>query len=136
MRKSYKELSYIPQSIGLMVGVGDGLIAQKITTPHARSYYRAGVAGLGFVGERSLGWNSDISMAMMTAAATMAAQAIPRIVAGGGNALPYAAPAAYPGVLRTDIPETQKPTRAGWATANLNPMASGKRATQSATIAG
>lgn len=151
MRKSLTQLDYIPATIGLMVGVGDGIIATKVTQAHARTYYRGAVAAAGFVADHMNKLHPDISIGMMTASATLIAQGLMAKVEGKATtAAPYAAPAqlggtlldipvkqtpTQAGYLRHDIPGRQTPTNAGYL-GNKNFLASGKPATQHSTLAG
>lgn len=115
MRKSLTQLDYIPASVGLLVGVGDGIIATKITTAHARTYYRGAVAAAGFVADHMNKLHPDISIGMMTASATLIAQGLMAKVEGAATtaAPQFAAPAQLGGRLK-DIPAEQTPTQAGY----------------------
>ena len=152
MRKSLGELDYIPEAIGLLVGIGDGVVYNKLTQKHRNTYFRAGVAGLGLLGEKSMHWHPDVTIGMMTAAATLASTSIvrkaggtastsfPQVVAPaqlGGRLrdIPAEQTATQAGYLRADIPGRQQPTNAGYLGNKYN-LASGKPATESATLAG
>lgn len=77
MSKSLSQIALLPEGVGLGVGLVDGIIADKTTSPHLRTYWRAAVGAAGFIGDRWGNWQPDIAIGMMTAAATLAAQSIP-----------------------------------------------------------
>jgi len=101
MKKSFGQIDYIPEAIGLVAGIGDGMIGLNTTTPHLRTYYRATLAALGVIGDRAAHWSPDVSIGLMVCAATGAASAIPVAIhdktsSGEGGLFPYAAASVAP----------------------------------------
>ena len=76
MSKSFSEIDLVPGTVGLAVGVADGMVSKHISTKHRNTYFRAAVAAAGVVGQR-VGWSEDINIGLMCAAAALAAQSLP-----------------------------------------------------------
>jgi len=117
MKKSFGQIDYIPEAIGLVAGIGDGIISQQTTTPHLRTYYRATLGALGLIGDKAAHWSPDVSIGLMVCAATGLASSIPaaihdKTISGEGGLFPYAARPAPPEQNRT-FPKPRHPHSGG-----------------------